>query len=80
MYVGSTKDVSRKQVSGLTLQQFDEALGDADVPVTADAFAVAIIAGCRHRLLTARESSLRALREGFVEHVDLRLQLGALGK
>ena len=47
--------------------------------MTADAFAVAIIAGCRHRLLTARESSLRALREGFVEHVDLRLQLGALG-
>lgn len=70
--------------SGLTLGDFDGSLDDDDeladeeVPATVEALGKAIIAGCRWRLLTSRERSLCALREGFVEHVDLRVQLGAL--
>ena len=70
--------------SGLTLGDFDgsldddDALADEEIPATVEALGKAIIAGCRWRLLTSRERSLCALRDGFVEHVDLRVQLGAL--
>lgn len=57
---------------------FDETTGDdTELPATAEALGGAIVAGCRHRLLGCREASLRAMRDGFTEHVDLRIQLGA---
>eukprot|EP01052_Picozoa_sp_SAG31_P027361 SAG31_NODE_2556_length_5495_cov_27.724055_3_plen_231_part_00 len=64
--------------SGLTIGDFDGSLDDEEIPTTAEALGKAIIAGCRWRLLKSRECSLCALRDGFVEHVDLRVQLGAL--
>jgi hypothetical protein len=65
---------------GLTLDLFDDWLGAEELAPTSEAFGHAIIAGCRRRLLTDREASLRALRDGFAEQgdVDLTLQLGAL--
>ena len=58
---------------------FDEtADDDTELPATAEALGGAIVAGCRHRLLGCREASLKAMRDGFTEHVDLRIQLGAL--
>ena len=65
---------------GLPLHLFDpEAVGgDTELPASHEAMASAVIAGCRHKLLGCRERSLRALRDGFIEHVDLRIQLGAL--
>ena len=48
-----------------------------ELEAEAAAFGVAIVAGCRYRLLTLRERSLRALRDGFTEHIDLSVQLGA---
>ena len=57
---------------------FDETAGDdTELPATAEALGGAIVAGCRHRLLGCREASLKAMRDGFTEHVDLRIQLGA---
>ena len=62
---------------GLTLEMFDEtADDDTELPATAEALGGAIVAGCRHRLLGCREESLKAMRDGFTEHVDLRIQLG----
>jgi len=70
----------REPQAGLSLDLFDPAADDcAELPATCHAMATAISAGCRHRLLGCREQSLRALREGFTELVDLRIQLGALG-
>jgi hypothetical protein len=65
---------------GLTLDLFDDQLDGEELAPTREAFEQAIIAGCRRRLLTDREASLRALRDGFVEQhdVDLTVQLGAL--
>ena len=64
---------------GLTLEMFDETAEDeVELAATAEALGGAIIAGCRLRLLGCREASLRAVRHGFTEHVDLRIQLGAL--
>ena len=68
-------------VDGLTLDLFDPEADDVEVAAEPEAVGHAIVAGCRHRLLTSRHASLQALLEGFVtfeEHVDLRLQLGAL--
>jgi hypothetical protein len=56
----------------------DGAAAERDLPATAEALGKAIVAGCRRRLLTSREISLRALRTGFIQHVDLHLQLRAL--
>ena len=62
---------------GLTLEMFDETAEDeVELTATAEALGGAIIAGCRLRLLGCREASLRAVRDGFTEHVDLRIQLG----
>ena len=64
---------------GLTLEIFDETVDDDnELPATAEAFGTAIVAGCRHRLLSCREASPRAMRDGFTEHADLRIQLDAL--
>ena len=64
---------------GLTLEMFDKTAEDeVELAATAEALGGAIIAGCRLRLLGCREASLRAVRHGFTEHVDLRIQLGAL--
>lgn len=67
--------------AGLTLDMFDDSVdstkAEVEIPATTEELGLAIIAGCRQRLLGAREDSLRALRAGFVEHVDLRVQLGA---
>ena len=53
---------------------FDETTAnDTELPATAEALGGAIVAGCRHRLLGCREASLRAMRDGFTEHVDLRI-------
>ena len=66
-------------LAGLSLDLFDPNSGDvSEVAATPEAFGRAIIAGCRHRLLSCRERSLAALRDGFTEHIDLRIQLGAL--
>ena len=64
--------------AGLTLDFFDPGAADEEVPPESAAMERAVLAGCRHKLLTSREASLRALRYGFTETVDLRLQLGAL--
>lgn len=63
---------------GLTLDLFDDALEDTEIEPTAEAFTPAIIAGCRCKLLTSRETSLRELRRGFSEHVDFSIQLGVV--
>ena len=62
---------------GLTLDLFDP---DADDEIRADVDGVdaAVVAGCRYQLLESRLASLRALRDGFTETEDLRIQLGAL--
>ena len=67
-------------VQGLTLDLFDPTAsgGAQELPATAEALGRAVLAGCRHWLLTVRETSLQAIRRGFTEHVDLRIQLGAL--
>jgi len=64
--------------AGLTLDLFDPDGTDDELPAESAALERAVLAGCRHKLLTSREKSLHALRNGFTETVDLRLQLGAL--
>ena len=64
------------EACGLTLDSFDDVLGEGEV--TAANLPLAIVAGCRRRLLAGREGALRSLREGFTEYVDLTLQLAAL--
>ena len=61
---------------GLTLDSFDDELGEGEV--TAANLPRAVVAGCRRRLLVGREAALRSLRAGFTEYVDLTLQLAAL--
>lgn len=68
-----------KPVAGLTLDLFDDGAPiDVEIAPNQEAFGSAVLAGCRRRLLTCREPSLRALRSGFVEYVDLQIQLAAL--
>ena len=64
--------------AGPTLDFFDPGAADEEVPPESAAMERAVLAGCRHKLLVSREASLRALRDGFTEIVDLREQLGAL--
>ena len=65
-------------LEGLSLGCFDEQLPDADAEVTVDTLPLAIVAGCRRRLLSCRGGAMAALREGFVGLIDLRLQLAPL--
>ena len=69
-------------VAGLTLDLFDPTANADEVAPDAAALGRAVIAGCRHRLLTCRAASLEALRRGFANHeqtgIDLTVQLGAL--
>ena len=67
-----------RPITGLTRDMFDPNAKDDELPATAEAIGAAIIAGCRHRLLSSRQESLEALRKGFTEHVDLHYQLAAL--
>ena len=46
--------------------------------VTADSLPMAIVTGCRTRLLSCRSGALAAFREGFAGLIDLRLQLAPL--
>lgn len=81
-WLSSVDTLTRRAHGGAdAVDMFDEAAiyADADeLPATTEAMGRAIIAGCRHKLLTLREASLRALRGGFTEHVDLGIQLAAL--
>ena len=65
---------------GLTIQMFDPQAEaeEREMPADGEAMARSVLAGCRHKLLGCRLESLRALRKGFTEHIDLRLQLAAL--
>ena len=69
-----------ERAAGLTFENFDPDADDDELPADELPAAVerAVLAGCRHKLLKTRERSLLALRAGFTESVDLRIQLGAL--
>jgi len=62
----------------LTLDYFDPNADGEELDATTADMERAVLAGCRSKLLTCREASLRALRAGFIETVDLQVQLGAL--
>ena len=62
---------------GLTVSMFDPEAGDDELPAERGALSRAVIAGCRHKLLLSREASLRAMRAGFIEHLDFSVQLAA---
>ena len=67
-------------IEGLTLDLFDPDADDEPVTTDPASFGKAIIAGCRHRLLTTRSASLHALRQGFAGNwqMDMTVQLGAM--
>ena len=63
----------------LQLSNFDDDLAEEeDAPVTGANLVVAVLAGCRQRLLTKRRASLDALKRGFAESIDLSMQLAPL--
>lgn len=65
--------------AGLQLSNFDEGVEEReDNPVTSSNLTAAVLAGCRHRLLTKRQASLDALRQGFTQCIDLSVQLAPL--
>ena len=56
----------------LQLSNFDpEVAEEEDAPVTGSNLVAAVLAGCRHRLLTKRRASLDALKQ-----VRVRVRLG----
>jgi hypothetical protein len=69
-------------LEGLTLDLFDPEAEDEELPADPEAIGRAIVAGCRHKLLTCRRAGLEALRQGFADQAlhgfDLTMQLGAL--
>lgn len=69
-------------LEGLTLDLFDPEAEDEELPAESEAIGRAIVAGCRHKLLTCRRAGLEALRQGFADQAlhgfDLTMQLGAL--
>ena len=65
-------------VAGLTLDYFDPDADEEELDAETAHMERAVLTGCRYKLLTCREASLRALRTGFIETVDLQVQLGAL--
>ena len=68
-----------KLPEGLELELMDfDPEAEEDVPVDATNLDAAVLAGCRHRLLTVRKGSLQALREGFTQLLDLSVQLAPL--
>ena len=64
--------------SALTLDLFDESLGEG--PVTRTNVAEAVVAGCRRILLLERREQLDAFRTGFTfrDNIDLQLQLALI--
>ena len=52
--------------------------GEEATPLTMENVASAVLAGCQTRLVGRRRRGLEALREGFIKHEDLQLQLAAL--
>lgn len=64
-------------IEGLTQSDFDGGDSHVQLAATASEFERAVLAGCRHRLLESRRASLEEMRLGFVEHVDLSIQLAA---
>eukprot|EP00966_Prymnesium_polylepis_P155787 3599076-Prymnesium_polylepis.2 len=63
---------------GLNRSNFDEQDDGDDVALTHETLPAAVLAGCRWQLLGCRREALVALRRGFVEFVDLSLQLAPL--
>jgi len=65
--------------AGVYLSNFDEGVEEEeDHEVHAGNLEAAVLAGCRYRLLTQRRAELNALRDGFVGHIDLSVQLAPL--
>ena len=62
--------------AGLTLDLFDPDAAEEEVPPESAAMERAVLAGCRHKLLTIREASLRALRDGFTKPSTCRSHAG----
>ena len=71
-------EASADALGALTLDMFDESLGEGGV--TRDNVASAVVAGCRRVLLAGREEQLKALERGFTFNgkVDLALQLAPI--
>ena len=71
-------EASADQLGDLTLDMFDEALGEG--AVTRANVASAVVAGCRRVLLQERSDELKALERGFTfsGKVDLALQLAPI--
>ena len=70
-------DSSTFESYGLTRSDFDEQDSD-DSALTSETLPAAVLAGCRWQLLGCRREALAALRHGFVEFVDLSMQLAPL--